>query len=291
MLSYTGRRNLYGTLTNNTSSSNLTVGDGFMNNAEKRILALFQWPFLEVTDTKTTSAATQSYQIPQRIGKLEQITVTYNSVIYSPRQIASETQWQAFNQNAPTGDIPSYWYQREGKVYLGPTPVAGGATITFFGRRLAKDLTIADYTTGSIVSIANGATAVTGTGTSWTTNMAGMFIRITDGTAANAGDGYWYEIASVQSTTTLTLVKPYAGTSISAATAAYTIGQMSLLPSGYTELPVYDAARIFFASVQPNAGKFAVYDRLYKELESRLMQDYGTHVGEIVLGSELPDYS
>ncbi len=290
MLSYTGRRNLFGTLTNNSTSNNLTTGDTLMNTSEKRILALFQWPFLERTDTATTVAATQFTEVPQRIGKLETISVTYNSVTYTPKEVSSESDWQALNQTSVSSDIPTHFYKRAGKVGLFPIPLNGGATINFFGRAIPKDLSIADYTTGGVLTATNGSTAIVGTGTTWAVSMAGRFLRITESDTANKGDGYWYEIASSGSTTTLTLLKSYQGTSISSGNAAYIIGQMSLLPEAYCELPVYDASRTYFTSIQPDTSKAQLYDRMYKEMEAKMMNDFSIHTGELSLRAEYINY-
>lgn len=280
MLSYTGRRNLFGTLTQNTTSANLTVGDTLINASEKRILGLNQWPFLQVSDTKATTATTQFYQIPRKIGKLETLTITVNSVVYSPKQVSSEADWQRIVQTAQSGDIPQYFYQRGGQVGIFPTPATSSNTITFYGRTIPKDLSVADYTTGTITSIAAGATTVTGSGSTWTDGMVGRFIKIADGSAANLGDGQWYEIASRTSNTVIELVKPYAGTSISAGSATYTIGQMSPLPETYHELPVYDAVKTYFASIEPDYGKFQLYDRMYKDIYQSFLNDYSIHAGE-----------
>ena len=83
---------------------------------------------------------------------------------------------------------------------------------------------------------------MTGTGSpGWTTAMAGRWLRITETTADGGGDGYWYEIASVTNSTTLELKKPYQGTTIAAATAAYTMGLITYEPEPYQMAPIYRA--------------------------------------------------
>lgn len=63
------------------------------------------------------------------------------------------------------------------------------------------------YKTGT-VSVSNGSTTVTGSGTAWVVNTAA-------GEAIYLPDGRFYEIASVNSDTQLTLAAPYGGTSVS----------------------------------------------------------------------------
>jgi hypothetical protein len=76
----------------------------------------------------------------------------------------------------------------------------------------------------------------------------GRYIRITPSDLAItlAGDGMWYEIASVPSATTLTLVRAYGGTALSAASATYTIGQMPLLPEAFHDMPWQWAAGTYW---------------------------------------------
>ena len=64
MLGYLDRRNLFGSLSNNTSTAVLTLADQLINIEEKRILSSFNWPFLErqfsmtAGDTVTVTIAT-----------------------------------------------------------------------------------------------------------------------------------------------------------------------------------------------------------------------------------------
>lgn len=76
---------------------------------------------------------------------------------------------------------------------------------------------VADYTTGYILSWANGGVAVVGDGTSWDASMVGAQIT-------GSGDSRSYIIASVTDTTHLTVAVPYEGTTISADTT-YTISR------------------------------------------------------------------
>lgn len=65
--------------------------------------------------------------------------------------------------------------------------------------------TIPNYITGSI-TVTSGSRGVTGVGTAWTSAMAGRFLKLTR-------EDELYQILSVSSGTSLTLSKPYLGTS------------------------------------------------------------------------------
>jgi len=119
-----------------------------------------------------------------------------------------------------------------------PALSSAGNTITVEYHKYPVDMTADDYTTGTITSITNGATTVTGSGTTWTDAMAGRFIRITS-------DGAWYEISSRTSDTVIELVKPYEGTTLAAATEAYIIGEVSDIPEGFQDTLWYRPVGIY----------------------------------------------
>lgn len=244
--SYTTGRNLYGTLTKNTASANLTLGDQIANDDYRAICSLKDWPFLERLRTLTTIASTQFYNLPYDCDQVREIAVIISTKRYVPKQVPDRAFWDKLNVNAFTSDIPQYWFTFAGQLGLWPKPATAGNTINVTQKTLVIDLGSADYTTGTIVSTSTtaGVTTVTGSGTTWSTSMVGRYLRITptDAAATLVGDGLWYEIASVPTTTTLTLVRAYGGTTIAAASAAYTIGQMPLLPEAYHDLPWLFAA-------------------------------------------------
>jgi len=151
------------------------------------------------------------------------------------------------------------------------------------GRLNTKNLTIADYTTGSIVSVALDGTAVVGTGTSWTQEMVGSYIQIAVTQADNGGDGFWYEIATVTDTTHLTLVKPYEGVSIVAGTASYTIGQCSVIPEAYDVGIVYRATALYWDNNNDIARAKGYWLKYDGGNEAGLNKDYGGLIGQMIV--------
>lgn len=265
MLSYTGSRNLYASLTNNTETSNLTLGDTLINQSIRSITRAHDWPFLYKSKTATTTASTQFYQLPNDVDLVLSATIAIGTFVYPVKQARNRQHWDLLNQSTYSSTYPEWFYVFGTQIGFWPIPSASSNTITYYYKKRIRDLSIADYTTGSVLSIASAATTVTGNAPSWTASMAGRYINITESNTANKGDGQWYEIASVTSSTVLELTSPYQGTSISAGTAAYTIGQMSVLPEDFHELPVYRAAEIYYTSVQPNTERAALYKAMYEE--------------------------
>ncbi len=143
-------------------------------------------------------------------------------------------------------------------------------------------MSIADYTAGSIVSIANGGTALVGTGTVWTADMIGRYIQITNTTAANGGDGFWYQIGGWTDATHITLTKPYEGTSISAGTAVYIIGQCAVIPEAYDIAVIYRSSALYWQD-KGNTVKSERFWRMYDGgLEAGLSKDYGGIISEML---------
>jgi len=285
MKSYTVARNLFGSLTNNTSSTNLTLGDLLINQSVRTVstLAGSLWWWLEKTYDVSTVASQAYYEIPNQLRKLTDLYVTVGTQIYMPEPVFDADKWKlVLASNLGTSDVPRFYYRLGNRVYLSPTPATTGSTITFRGRMNIRDLNTADYTTGTITSLANGSTAIVGSGTTWTADMVGRFIKITQTTAAGGGDGYWYEIGSFTDATHIGLVKPYQGTTITAATAAYNIGQMSPIPESYDDAPVFRAAAIYWQQQKDLAMSKTFWMMYDGGKEAGYSSEYGGLIGNML---------
>lgn len=132
------------------------------------------------------------------------------------------------------------------------------------------------------VGTEEGGSIVTGSGTAWTTGMAGRYMKITPTSAANGGDGYWYEIDAILDGTHIALVKQYSGTSISAGSATYTMGQMSVIPEAYDIAVVYRTAALYWKD-HDNDAKADYYWRLYDGgNEAGFNEEYGGVIGQML---------
>ncbi len=360
MKSYTALRNFYGNLTNNNSSTNLTLGDTLINDAYRATVALRDFDFEQKTGydftiadytTGTVDAATNAsktvtgsgttwtaamagryiqiastgdslwyridsvesttsmtlanayngttigpaaaasyiirkkfYSLPFDYDKLINTTITVGNITYTPKECPTLDYWTTINQTQYTSNYPEWFFIFDGEIGFYPVPNSAGNLISYNYDRRVFDLSIADETTGSISAVTNGSTTVTGSGTSWSASMAGRFIRLNiSNTAGNSGDGYWYEIKSVASTTSITLEKAYQGTTRSAATITYTIGQMPILPEQYHDLPVYYAAFVYFTGVQPDQNRAVGMKRIYDEKLAGLIGDAGQKTSSPVI--------
>jgi len=256
-----------------------------MNIAEKRIISSRDWDFLWRQYTKTTVATEQSIKLPAYTHKPQSVYVTVGSYRYTPIEVTNRRDWDKLNSTTTNSDICTHYFVYDGSIELFPIPVTSGNTVTFNARRKAKDLTIAD-TSGSavITTIATSGvvTTVTQSDSDWGTGMIGQYIKIAPTNAAKGGDGQWYEIASVPTASTLTLVKTYGGTAIATATADYTIGQLSLIPEPHDSLPVFEALKIYYASVDPDVKKSELYAKMFIEGYDQMVRDHGSKMNVVV---------
>jgi len=276
MLTYTGRRNLYGTLTNDSSSANLTIGDTLMNEEEDLIVSSHPWPFLMDSVPFSSVASQQGYDIPVNAERILGLKATVNGNTLVPKLSPSIDHWNRLNSGTViSSDFPSWYFIFDDELLMYPTPASAVANaFTVYFRKKHIDLSIADYTTGTITTLANGASTVTGNGTTWTAGMAGLSFCVTKAAAALKGDGRWYEIESIDTATTMTLKKAYKGVALAAASAAYTIGQIGLLPEAYQKIPVYRAVAQYFTTIQPEFGQADRYTKMADTLERKMRGVY-----------------
>lgn len=119
---------------------------------------------------------------------------------------------------------------------------AGGVILVFTGPYSIKATGTSSYTTGTI-SISSGSSTVTGSGTSWSTNLTTSHMIKMNGLA--------YTINSVDSDTSLTLSSPYYGPTLSGASyqAAVYVKQASLI--NLTIIASASSAIIFDYTYEP----------------------------------------
>lgn len=239
--------------TGSTNTTEQTLISQDLNDSIRTIATIRngRWKWLETTENVSTQAGISTYEIPNGLRKVTNILVQVGGgstpVYYTPTPIFDQDKWNLIiASRLGTSDVSLFTYIQNTQFLVAPTPATTGNIFILRGRVNVRDLSQADYSTGTITTTTNGGTAVVGSGTTWTSAMAGQWIRITDGSATNLGDGYWYKIASVTDGTHLMLVKPYEGTSIAAGTASYIIGEMSPIPESYDMAPVYRAVALYW---------------------------------------------
>lgn len=271
MKSYTTLRNQFGTLTANTSTANLTLGDQLINDSLRYLTT--KYFFNERTATTTTTASTQDYALPYNIKTLINVYITVGNIRYQLTEAPNNSFWNSLNFVPYTSDIPQYYYILNKRLYVFPIPASSSNTITFVYKIRLRDLSMADYSTGT-VSATNGSATITGSGTTFIGDMVGRWIRLTSAVANPTGDEQWYEIGTYTSATSISLINTYQGTTVTGAN--YVIGEMPILPEDYQDLPVYRACSIYFTTRVPDPDRANLFKTLYEEGLEKLDAEFGS---------------
>lgn len=273
----------FGSLSQNTKSDNIELGKGMIQDAYKYLLQKYY--FNETSYTITTVSGQQAYKFPFNYSILKDLTITVGQLKWTPNVILTRQQWDEVNFLPYSSDIPQYIFIYNNQVEIFPIPSTTGNTITFNYKFRVPDLSLNDYSTGTL-SFTNNSTTVTGSGTAWLTTYlpaAGsvlamnLWVRV----PIPKGDNNWYQILSIESDTSMTLAQPYQGGSTSG--ASYTIGQMPIILEDFQDLLVYRPLTIYFSTIQPNKDKLTKFEDLLAE-GIAAMDNY---VGEKVLSVDL----
>lgn len=192
----------------------------------------------DLPQTASTVADQQFYHYPPSVyPPIVSATWTVASVDYPLLFINSQLEWDKINEIDFSGTtIPQYIFPRRDDFGLYPTPQTAGETITLVSSMLDRDMTIEDYTTGTVTAT-NADGTITGAATTFTPAMAGRWFQTT-------ADQYWYRIKSYTDATHLELESVFEGTTETGGT--YTIGESPELPTELHEFIPHGAASAFY---------------------------------------------
>lgn len=245
----------------------------------------------EAATVDITTVGVQAYPIPANISKIKNNTITVGQLVYTPAPVQSIQEWTMLNALPYTSNIPNYFFIYNNKVNFWPIPSSDGNVISFNYKGRVPDLSFADYSTGTLSSIAVGDNQITGVSTSWNTTGAfplnvdlgffNLYLQITP----PSGDGIWYPIQRFNSDTEVILATPIQNAPSSTA-SSYTIGQLPLLHEDFHDMLVFGALKIYFSSIVKDPNQFEQYNSLEAE-RMELLKDYaGTKSVNVDLGSQ-----
>jgi hypothetical protein len=255
-----------------------------VNDALRHLVGIFFFNEASYTVPGGTVASQAAYTLPFNVKQVINTTVLIGSVLYQPKEVGTRKAYDALNVIPFQNDYTQFYYIYNNQLLLWPSPASNGNTITINFKRRIRDLSAADYATGT-VSVTNASATVTGSGTSWTTNMAGRWINVPLSTSnSTTGDDEWYEIASVESATSLTLNNQYQGGTASGAT--YTIGEVPILPEDFQDLPLYRACYVYYTAIKQDEQKAQYFKALYDEGYKRLDEEFGSKTSGVGLTSQ-----
>ena len=264
MLSWQDQYGLFQQLISDTDTTNLAMGKTLIRQGQRRLQAILGIYYQDEIRTFTTvtdaisGTSNKSYPIPENFKSLTNLYVTSGTTQYEAVLIQDEELWRQLSSatTQQTSNFVQFCFIRSDRIELYPIP-SSALTATIIYRTMAKDLTQDDYTAGTITTLTNGAAAVTGASSVWTSGMVGRYFKIND-------DGEWYRISAFGTTTTITLASKYQGISIAAGTSAYTIGQMPITPADTHELPVYYACWKYYM-FRKDVQMAREFERMWKE--------------------------
>lgn len=256
------------TFTNNSTAISWT--GGLSNNVLNQI-------FTSVIPTASNPSigGVQFYPMPPNYSKLKDITITVGVLKWTMDEVRTREEWDNLNVFPYYASIPSKFFiypggDKGGQIGIWPIPSTTGNTITFNYKFRVPDLSLADYSIGT-VTVTNGSTAITGAGTAWTpttnSQLESRWIQISQ----TAGDNLWYQVQSVNSTTSITLYQPYQG--INVAGGSYTLGQMPLVAEDFQDMIPWKVLQYYFTSIVDNEKKAEEYKAIY-DTKLELLKEY-----------------
>ncbi len=293
MKSYTTLRNQFGSLSKNSSSTNLALADILINDSLRYLTGKFPI-FNERAYTVNTVAQQQFYNLPPQVKRLINVTVSIGSVLWLPKFAPNRDYWDSLNVITFYQDFPSFFYVFNSQMGLFPIPASSGNPITMNYQVRTTDLSMADVTqttASATMSATNGSTTLTASGATFLNWMVNNWIQIPEtSNNATSGDGKWYQIDSVTSSTVAVLKNKYTGPTVTG--ASFTIGEMPILSEDYQDLPLYRALWIYFNSIVPNPNQAKLYKELYDVGYVMLNDEYGDKTTSPVLtDTDAPVYN
>ena len=213
-----------------TSADSLVLIKRAINQGAKQFGAILNREWRNTQKTFNLVADQQFYQTPEDCIRVKSVTGIIAGIQYVLTEIPDEDTWNRLNDTGSSSSQPSHYFIRGNDEFgIYPTPaenVTNGGRLNY--ERRMRDMSAADYTTGTVTTTLNSAT-LTGSGTTFTAAMVGRSFKVADPN----GDGMWYKIAAYVDATTLTLENTYAGAT--AASLTYSIGELPDIPEEFHE--------------------------------------------------------
>lgn len=285
MKTYTGYLTDIPRIINNSSADNLLWAMEMINDSLRYLTTKYYFNERSYDVPGGTVAQTQFYNLPPQVKKVINVTVTIGGIKWQPKECPSRQYWDSLNTTTFYQDFPSFFFVYNGQVGLFPNPSSNGNTLTINYKTRISDLSMADVTnvtSSQTVSITTNTAVVTASGSAFVNWMAGQWIRIPHSSVNTTnGDNQWYQIDTVDSATQITLKNAYTGATVTG--AAFTIGEVPLLPEDYEDLPLYRMAILYYTTRFPDPARASLYQGLYNQGASALDEEFGSKTTSVVL--------
>lgn len=257
----------------------MTWGLEELNQSNRYLISKYY--FNEKSYTTTTVASQQFYNLPPQVKKLINVTVFIGSTLWQPKECPSREYWDYLNTITFQQDYPSFFFVFNGQVGLWPVPSSASNAITMNYKTRIEDLSMQDVT-GICTIITNNTTVTASAGTPFLNWMAGNWIRVAHSSTNSVnGDNQWYQIDSVTSSTVLVLKNKYTGLTVTG--GSFTVGEVSILPEDYQDLPLWRVGYIYYTTRFPDPIRAKLYKDLYDTGFDALNTEFGSKTTSVVL--------
>lgn len=224
----------------------------------------------------------QDYELPADFVRATEITITANGIVYPLTEVPSEHKWNELNIiPAVTIYIPTMYFVKGFNVIsIWPAPSTNNiGTLNVSYEPRLPDYSLADVT--GTASVSNGSQTVTDSGANFTQSMVNMWFSVTDGTGGN-----WYQIASVQDSSHITLANYYQDQTNASAT--YIIGPCPDIPEDYHMALMYYAAYQFYLK-RKDEGNANQFLSLFQNLLDQYQETYSSKTTGVVFTKQAGD--
>lgn len=250
-----------------TPNTDTNIDDNFNMNLGQR----YQLMLAKMNNYKTlkpysisTSSNTQIYPFPPGLVTVEGGYITVGSVNYPLQPINSRYNWEQLNSILiQASALPQFYFVEQDTFQIWPIPQATYTGKLYYHFR-DRNLSIADYTTGTI-TLTNNSSTVSISGGTFILAMVGRWLSVTD--PNTPGQGYWFRLTGYTDSTHMTLggidgtavVWPFA----TATPASYVIGETPELPEEMHICLANGTASDFYAQMRKDPVNATKFDNLF----------------------------
>lgn len=229
------------------------------------------------------------YQTPIDCVRIIGVTISISGTYKQPvKEIRSEFEWRQITSYPYNSNWPAFYFMIGNDEFeVWPTAsqnVANG--IRFYYQQQDHDLSVDDIVSTALsptqtCTMANGSVTVTSTGSTFTTQLKGLWFQLTGVT-----DLTWYEIVDVPTSATLTLKSAFVGPSGSSLN--FRVGQLPIIPGEYHDAIVNYALYLFFSG-KGNENRANQHLGLYNNAIDDAVQQYASSTEGNIITDDL-DY-
>jgi hypothetical protein len=206
----------------------------------------------------TTVINQQYYKYPPGVVNFETVTVAVGSITYPVTVINNQFTWDSLNSIPfQPSTFPRFILPRVDDYGIWPIP-QGAYPITFNYHWRDRNLSVADYNTGTM-AVTNGSPTITLTTGTFTPAMVGRWFTITDPT--EPGQGYFYRLLTYTSSSVMQLYSNYQGSTGTGYT--YNIGETPEIPEEMHICLVHGVTADYYANIKNDESSAARWENRF----------------------------